>query len=70
MSLVFVGNHTSFHHQHFKMVDILIHHYEQTKSRLNPYATPYVYEEQITINNNDTKVERKKTDTCEDVKEA
>lgn len=70
MSLAFVGNYTSFHHQHFKMVDILIHHYEQTKSRLNPHATPCSYEEQIMTNNNDTKVERKKTGTCEDVKEA
>ena len=70
MSLVFVGNYTSFHHQHFKMVDILIHHYEQTKSRLNPHATPHRCKEQIMINNNDMKVEKKKTDTSEDMKEA
>ena len=70
MSLVFVGNYTSFHHQCFKMVDVLIHHYEQTKSRLNPYATPCSYKEQIMISDNDVKVEKKKTDTSEDMKEA
>ena len=61
MSLVFVGNHTNFHHQHFKMVDILIHHYEQTKWSLNPYATPYVHKEptEIEMSNNETGAEKK-----------
>ena len=68
MSLVFVGQHTNFHHQHFKMVDMLIHHYEQTKWSLNPCATPYIPKEpkETEINNNNKGDERRvETDASE-----
>ena len=42
MSLVFTGACTAFHHQCFKMVDMLINHFEHTMFGLNPYAAPYV----------------------------
>ena len=43
MSLVLAGPHTVFHHQHVKMVDILMSHFEQQKQGLNPHAIPYVH---------------------------
>ena len=42
MSLVFVGPHAAFHHQHFNMADILMHHFEQHMHRLNPRTAPYM----------------------------
>ena len=70
MSLVFVGQHNNFHHQHFAMVDILIHHYEKTKWSLNPCATPHINKEptEKETNNNDKGDERKvETDTNENI---
>ena len=42
MSLVFAGSYTAFHHQCFKMVGILTHHFERHMhlNPLNPYAKP------------------------------
>ena len=39
MSLV-VGLHAAFHHQYFKMVDVLIHYFEMSTKKLNPCAKP------------------------------
>ena len=46
MSLVFAGSCTAFHHQYFKMVDILMHYFEQNMHSLNPSAKPYAPLEQ------------------------
>ena len=40
MSFEFAGPHTTFHHQHFKMVSILTHYYEQNTHCLNSHAAP------------------------------
>ena len=40
MSLVFTGACTAFHHQCFKMVDMLINHFEHNRCGLNPCAAP------------------------------
>ena len=42
MSLVFAGEYTAIHNQCFKMVDMLINHFEHTMFGLNPYAAPCV----------------------------
>ena len=42
MSLVFAGEHTAFHHRHFKTVDMLIDHFENTMFGLSPYVAPCV----------------------------
>ena len=42
MSLVFDGTHTEVHHQYFRMVDLLMHHFEQGLRTLNPHAAPHV----------------------------
>ena len=55
MSLVFAGPHAVFHHQHVKMVDILINHFEQQKQGLNPHATHHVHrneEKKVDIDEN------------------
>ena len=38
MSLVLAGSHIAFHHQHFKMVDVLIPSIENIMHRLNLHA--------------------------------
>lgn len=43
MSLVFAGSHAAFHYQYFKMVDILVHHFEQQSHGLNSHAAPYAH---------------------------
>ena len=40
MSLVFAGACVAFNHQCFKMVDMLINHFEHNMCGLNPHATP------------------------------
>ena len=42
MSLVFTGEHAAFDRQCFKMVDMLINHFEHTMFGLTPCAVPYV----------------------------
>ena len=42
MSLVFAGWHAAFHHQYFKMVDMLMHQFEQQVHGLNLHTTTYV----------------------------
>ena len=42
MSLEFVGVHAPTHHQHFQMVDKLVHHFRWNMKKLNPSAKPYV----------------------------
>ena len=42
MILVFTGECTAFHHQCFKMVDMLINHFEHSMCGLNPCAAPHV----------------------------
>ena len=39
MNLVFAGLCATFHHQYFKIVDMLAHHFERNID-LNPCATP------------------------------
>ena len=43
MSLVFAGSHVAFHHQYFKIVDMLIHHFEKHMHGLNLRAKPYAH---------------------------
>ena len=38
----FSGPCTVVHHQHFQMVDMLMHHCIRTMCGLNPYVLPYV----------------------------
>ena len=61
MSLVFAGQYTNFQHKYFKIVSILIHHYEQTKWSQNLCATPYIPKKlkEIEINNNNKGDKRK-----------
>ena len=63
MSLVFVGQYTNFHHQYFKMVEILIYDYKQNMQSLNPCAIPYAPKEQKEpeIKNNNQEDERSVT---------
>ena len=42
MSLVFAGARTAFRYQHFKMVDMLINHFEHNVCGLNPHTAPHV----------------------------
>ena len=49
MSLVFAESHAEFHYQYFKMVDVLMRHFEQNMRGLNLCAKPYVPLEQINI---------------------
>ena len=54
MSLVFTEPHVAFHHQHVKMVNMLINYCEQNMCGLNLCAQPYVplkQEETETTNN-------------------
>ena len=41
MSLAFTGSHVAFHHQYFKMIDMLIHLCEMNAKKLNPCAKPH-----------------------------
>ena len=37
----FTGPHTTFHHQHFQMVDLIIMNFKRMVHGLNPCAVPY-----------------------------
>ena len=45
----FTGPHTTFHHQHFQMVDLKIMNFKRTVCGLSPHAVPC---EPVTNNNN------------------
>lgn len=58
MSLVFAGSYAAFHHQYFKMVDMMMHHFEQNMYGLNPHARSYVpAEQEYTEKNNNSRDE-------------
>lgn len=54
MSLVFTGLHAAFHHQCFKMADVLIDYCEQHVCGLNPHTKTHVplEQEETHIKNN------------------
>ena len=43
----FEGQKNDFSHQHFKMVNVLINHFEQNTPGSNPHASPYVPIEKV-----------------------
>lgn len=47
MSLVFVGPCAVFHHQYFKMVDMLIHHCEMNAEKLNACVKTHVLKHEV-----------------------
>ena len=47
MSLVFAGSCAGFHHQYFKMTDMLIHHFKQNMHGLNLCATSYAPRKEV-----------------------
>ena len=59
MSLVFVGSCTAIHHQCFKMVDMLIHHFEMNMKKLNPCAKPYEPKKEVEEVNANEEVQQK-----------
>ena len=61
MSLVFLGSYTAFHHQYFKMVDMLIHHFDMNMKKLNPCTKPYKPKKEVEEVNTKEEVQQKKT---------